>query len=125
MERQGNFTQNDKSNMFISWQSYEGLQVTVHSFKEVCKFLLEQGISYILSERFCQDDLENYFGRQLAIGHRRDNPTVRDAGYNDNTIKSQYSVWPIAGNVRANLHKFNIIDETPLPNEKCKENNSL
>ena len=39
---------------------YEGLQVTVHSFKEVCKFLLEQGISYILSERFCQDDLENY-----------------------------------------------------------------
>ena len=76
--------------MFISWQSYEGLQVTVHSFKEVCKFLLEQGISYILSERFCQDDLENYFGRQRAIGHRRDNPIVRDAGYYDNTIKSQY-----------------------------------
>ena len=94
--------------MFISWQSYEGLQVTVHSFKEVCKFLLEQGISYILSELFYQDDLENYFSRQLAIGHRRDNPTVRDAGYNDNTIKSQYSVRPIAGNVRANLHNFNI-----------------
>ena len=111
--------------MFISWQSYEGLQVTVHSFKEVCKFLLEQGISYILSERFCQDDLENYFGRQRAIGHRRDNPTVRDAGYNDNTIKSQYSVRPIARNVRANLHKFNIIDETPLPKRKIKENNSL
>ena len=91
--------------MFISWQSYEGLLVTVHSFKEVCKFLLEQGISYILSEHFCQDDLENYFG------HRRDNPSARDAGYNDNTIKSQYSVRPIAGNVRAN--------------EKCKENNSL
>ena len=71
--------------------------------KEVCKFLLEQGISYIL------------FGRQRAIGHRRDNPTIRDAGYNDNTIKSQYSVRPIARNVRANLHKFNIIDETPLP----------
>ena len=120
MERQGNFTQNDKSNMFISWQSYEGLQVTVHSFKEVCKFLLQQGISYILSERFCQDDLENYFGRQRAIGHRRDNPTVRDAGYNDNTIKSQYSVRPIAGNVRANLHKFNIIDETPLPKRKMQ-----
>ena len=52
---------------------YEGLQVTVHSFKEVCNFFLEQGISYILVERFCQDD----FGRQRAIGHRRDNPTVR------------------------------------------------
>ena len=82
------------------------------------KFLLEQGISYIISECFCQDDLENYFGRQR--GHRRDNPTVREAGYNDNTIKSQYSVRPIAGNVRANLHKFNIIDETPLPKRKMQ-----
>ena len=63
-------------NPTCSWQSYEGLQVTVHSFKEVSEFLFEQGISYILSERFCQDDLENYFGRQRAIGHRRDNPTV-------------------------------------------------
>ena len=66
--------------MFISWQSYEGLQVTVHLFKEVCKFLLKQGTSYILSDRFRPDDLENYFGRQRAIGHRRDNHIVRDAG---------------------------------------------
>ena len=100
--------------MFIYWHSDERVQVTVHSFKEVCKFL--QGISYILSERFCQDDFENYFGCQHAIGHRRDNPTVRDARYNDNTIKSQYSVRPIAGNVRSNLHNANA---------KCKENNSL
>ena len=107
-ERQGTFTQNDKSIMFISWQSYEGLQVTVHSFKEVCKFLLEQGISYILSERFCQHDLENYYGRQRAIGHRRDNHTVRDAVCNENTIKSQYSLMKLR-----------------YPKEKCKENNSL
>ena len=41
---------------------------------------------------------------QRAIGHRRDNPTLRDNdndGYNDNTIKSQFSIRPIAGNVRA------------------------
>ena len=74
--------------MFISWHSYEGLQITAHSFKEVCKFLLQQGIPYILSERFCQDDLENYFGKQRAIGRRYDNSTVRDFGYNDNTTKS-------------------------------------
>ena len=59
--------------MFISRQSYEGLQITVLSFKEACKLLLQQGIPYILSERFCQDgqdDLETYFGKQHAIGHR-------------------------------------------------------
>ena len=103
--------------MFISWQTFEGLQVTVHSFKEVVKFLLENGVNYVLSERFCQDDLENYFGRQRAIGRRKDNPSVRDIGYNDNTIKSQFSVRPIAGNVRG-TGKFNNIDDTPLPKRR-------
>ena len=37
-ERPGNFTRNAKSRMFISWQTFEGLQVTVHSFKEVVNF---------------------------------------------------------------------------------------
>ena len=55
---------------------------------------------------FCQDDLENYFGRQHAIGSRRDNPTVRDFGYNDNIIKTQFSVGSIAGNVCGQSHKL-------------------
>ena len=97
--------------MFISWQTYKGLQITVHSFKEVCQYLLHNGVKFILSERFCQDDLENYFGRQRAIGSRKDNPSVKDVGYNDNTIKSQFSIHPIAGNVHGNGNKFNIIDE--------------
>lgn len=118
------YTAQARSNMFISWQTYEGLQITVHSFKEVCKFLLEHGVRYILSERFFQDDLENYFGRQRAIGSRRDNPSVRDVGYNDNTIKSQFSVRPIAGNVCASgSSKFNLIDDSPLPKRKKNSQN--
>ena len=72
----------------------------------------------MLSERFCQDDLENYFGSQRAIGCRRDNPTTRDVGYNDNTIKTQFSVRPIAGNVCGKSNDFNIIDGTPLPKRR-------
>ena len=56
-----NFTENARSQMFISWQSYEGLQTTVLSFKEICKLLLENGVPYILSKRFSQDDVEDYF----------------------------------------------------------------
>ena len=67
-----NYRDNPKSKIFISWQSYEGLQITVFSLKEVCKFLLQQGIPYILSEKFCQVDLENYFGKQRAICRRCD-----------------------------------------------------
>ena len=80
--------------------------------------MLQQGIPYILSERFCQDDLENYFGKQRAIGRSCDNPTVRDFGYNDNTIKSQFSVRPIAGNVQGPVGKFNRISDEPLPKRK-------
>ena len=104
--------------MLISWQSYEGFQITVHSFKEVCKYLLHNGDKFLLSERFCQDDLENYFGKQRAIGSRKDNPSVKDIGYNDNTINSQFSIRPIAGNVHGDGNKFNVIDETPLPKRK-------
>ena len=43
----------------------------------------------MLTERFSQDPLENYFGRQHSIGGRKDNPTIRDFGYNDNSIRSQ------------------------------------
>ena len=113
-----NYTENAKSKMFISWQSHEGLQITVLSFKEVCKFLLQQGILYILAKRFCQDDLENYFGKQSATGRRSDNPTVHDFGYNDNTVKNQFSVRPIGGNVQGPAGKFNEICNEPLPKRR-------
>ena len=29
-----------------------------------------------LSKKFCQDDLENYIGKQRAIGRRSDNPQL-------------------------------------------------
>ena len=56
-------------------------------------------MKYILSEKFCQDDLENYFAQQRAIGWRHDNPTVYASGYND-IIESQLSVTPIGANVQ-------------------------
>ena len=52
--RQGEFSANVKTNMFISWQTYKGLQTCVLSFKEVCRFLLQNGVTYVLSNRFCQ-----------------------------------------------------------------------
>ena len=58
----GNFDTNAKANMFLSWQTYEGLKITVHSLIELIKYLLSEGVPYVLTERFCQDPLENYFG---------------------------------------------------------------
>ena len=43
INRPGNFTQNARSKMFLSWQTYEGLQITAHSLNEATKFLLNEG----------------------------------------------------------------------------------
>ena len=98
-QRPGNFSRNARSNMFISWQTIEGLKITVHSIKEAVKILLQHHVKYLLTDRFCQDPLENYFGQKRAIGARKDNPSIRDFGFNDNSIRNQKIFQPIAGNI--------------------------
>ena len=75
-ERPGNFSTTARAKMFISWQTFEGLQITVYSIIDVVKFLLKSGVPYILTERFCQDLLEEYFGKQRQMGRRADNPDM-------------------------------------------------
>ena len=51
--RPGNFTKQARSNMFLAWQTYEGLLITVNSFVEATRYLLtEGGVSYVLSETY-------------------------------------------------------------------------
>ena len=85
-QRPGNFTQNARSRMFLSWQTYEGLQISAYSVVEATKFLLNEGVEYVLTERFCQDPLEEYFGNQGKLGRRNDDPDMKMFGYNNNTI---------------------------------------
>ena len=118
-QREGSFDESSKSKMFISSQTYDGLQITVHSFTEVVKFLLENGVRFVVSERFCQDHLENYFGRQRALGRRKDNPSIKDFGYNDNTIKSQFSDRQITGNIQSTNNNIMDIENNPLPKRKA------
>ena len=122
--RPGNFTKTAQSNMFISWQTYEGIKITVNSLIEVVKYLLDQGVPYVLTERFCQDPLKNYFGRQRSIGARKDNPSMRDFGYNDNNIRNQKVFRPIAsGNAGGAANAFVEISNEPLPcRKKAKKN---
>ena len=82
-QRQGNFTKDAGQKMFISSQTYEGLKITVNSIIEATQFLLQ----HQLTERFCQDHVENYFGRQRSLGSRKDNPSMADFGDNDNAIR--------------------------------------
>ena len=46
--------------------------MTAHSVIEATKFLLQEGTEFVLSERFCEDPVEEYFGNQRKIGRRSD-----------------------------------------------------
>ena len=47
--------------MYISWQTYEGFQITCKSIPGCASFLLSEVMEFILTERSCQDPLEEYF----------------------------------------------------------------
>ena len=55
--------------MFLSWQTYEGLQISAYSVVEATKFLLNEGMEYVLTERFCQDPLEEYVEGKTETDH--------------------------------------------------------
>ena len=61
-EARGDFSNDDRGRMFISKQTFNGLKMTVTSAITVTKFLLGEGFEFVLTERFCQDDVEEYFG---------------------------------------------------------------
>jgi hypothetical protein len=64
MTREGVYSTDDRGKMFLSIQTYTGLKTSIHAHIEAIRFLLAEGFQYVLSERFMQDVLEDYFGHQ-------------------------------------------------------------
>ena len=111
--------------MFISQQTHEGLIITSNSLIECVKFLLQEGMEYVLTERFCEDPVEEYFGAQRKLGRRCENPDFQQCLYNDNTLRLQREVSTSSGNTRGRYdHKrsWENITNDPVPKRK-KENN--
>ena len=102
--RPGTYTDGEKSKMFLSHQTYKGIQITVKSTVEVVRYLLNAGMPYMLTERFNQDLVKEYFGRHRNLGRRNDNPNVYQFGYQANTIRLQRSVYQIKGGNTSGRH---------------------
>ena len=96
----------------------------VQAFVEMAKVLLSlPGVSYILSEKLCQDPLESFFGKHRAAGGRNDNPTVKDFCKNTVSLRVQGSAAldPARGNcTRRQLQYRPFEDDTPLPKKPRK-----
>ena len=124
LERDSQYSADDRGKMILSTQTHEGLQITVQSHIEAIQFLLQQGFQYVLSERFMQDVLEDYFGHQRAKGGRADNPSAYEFGYNDLTIEAQRDIAPVVrGNVggRFEKKKWYAVSNEPVEKRKKKK----
>ena len=114
--RSGTFIAKAKAKMFISKQTFEGLTITVYSIINIIKFLLHEGMEFVLTEKLCHDVIEEHFDRQRSLGRKNDNPTVKQFGYNDNTLIMQRSVVPTKGKACKRQPSWSIVDNTMLKN---------
>lgn len=95
MAREREYCKDDRGKIFISIQTYKGLKISIYAYIEAIQLSLGEGFEYVLSERFMQDVLEDYFGHQRAKGGCSDNPTAEQFGYNNLTIAAQRDVAPV------------------------------
>ena len=113
-----------KAKIFISHQTHKGLTMTCNSIVEVIKFLLAEGMSYVLTNRFCQDPINEHFSAQRKIGCHLDNPDAKQFGYNANAICIQRSVSLNIGNTRGSYVKkkswINVYEDL-IPKRKRKK----
>lgn len=119
--RPGNFTAAERAKMFLTHQTYKGLVMTIRSFKEVCHYLLDNGVQFVLSNRFCQDPLEAHFGRHRSVNQRSENPNIHCFGYQENKFRLQrdlqMQIQP-KGNVRKRRDVPVNISNSPVKKQK-------
>lgn len=121
-----NLSDEDKQFMFIADKTYEGLQITCNSISEIVKYLLTTGgMKFVLTEKFNQDVLEEYFGRQRSLGRRNDNPTMFQLSYQANVIRIQRCIVPVKGNTEGRhrgkrVRSWSIVDNEPLDKRKTE-----
>ena len=88
----------------------------------MARFLLEQeGVKLLLSERFCQDPIEEFFSQQRSRGGRSDNPTVQQFCDNAVSVRVQKTaaLKPLHGNCSSKrISNTIIVDNTPLIREE-------
>ena len=107
--------------MLVNLQTNHCIQITVRSTVETVKFILQNGSKFILTERFYQDPVEEYFVIQRQLGRRYDNPDVAKFCYNDNTVRIQTDVSFTSANIKGKYNKSNPRIEVGLIFQKNKK----
>ncbi len=92
----------------------------VHSFVELGKHLLTlDGVDFLLSDKFNQDVLEEFFSLVRGAGGTNDAPTVQAVGqiHLNLLVAGSNAVSSSKGNCKAQKRGL-VLDETPLPKKR-------
>ena len=92
------------------------LYFLVKSFIELTKLLLNEGVPFVLSEKFSQDPLEEHFARHRRSAGCNDNPTLVQFGQQEvalNLIKSDL-ISDLRGNTRGRPVERGPLDITDM-----------
>ena len=91
--REDDFSTTAQGKMFLSHQTYEGFEISVHSHLKQSNSPFLYGLMQdVFTESFMQDVIEEYFVHQRTQRGRSDNPSAQQFGYNDLTIAAQRDV---------------------------------
>ncbi|XP_033114326.1 uncharacterized protein LOC117114745 [Anneissia japonica] len=116
-----NVRKSEKQKMLLSRETQEGLRITVNSFVDLASELLSRpDVDFLLSEKFNQDPLEQYFSKQRGAGGTCDNPTVVQFGQNMQAlyVASSCAKASKRGNCRGPDERSCMLDDTPLPRRR-------
>jgi len=117
--RRGDFTRSQKNGMMLSYQTLEGIEITVKSVTACIQYCLGKGMDYVLTERFNQDPLEQHFGVHRASQGCNTNPTLKD--FNNSMVKirtvGSQALAPFRGNTRRRIVLPNL-ENGPLKKRK-------
>jgi len=125
VNRPGPFSASDRQKMFLTHQTYRGLVMTVKAIVEVIPYLLQNGVQFVLSNKFCQDPIEEHFGRQRGLGRTAENPTLHQFGYNESLLRQQRSLALMIrpkGNVQQGPRVQAAISRSPLKKKQRTTN---
>ena len=89
------------------------------------QLLSEDGVDYVLSDKFNQDPLEEHFGRQRAHGGSNENPSLKECMDNERKLVAKSEMIRVMeGNTRGRQEEqtIDINDDRLLPKRKKKGN---
>ncbi|XP_053385111.1 uncharacterized protein LOC128550306 [Mercenaria mercenaria] len=116
MNRPGQFTKSERNGMLLSYQTMEGLEITVNSVVSCIKDCLRKGMEFVLTEKFNQDPIEQHFGIHRSSQGCNTNPNLNE--FNNAMVKIRtvggQAIAPFTGNTKRHLN-FPAVDTASLP----------